>query len=105
MTRQTYKYISIPVALTLGLSTAIVFYFLFENNRVKDPGKILEEAKSYFMDKKGSYILHQPFVDDNLYSERLIYQGGITQNKHNKIIEYVFYADAKTGEILNIQEL
>ena len=57
------------------------------------------------MNVKGSFILHEPYVDDNLYPNRLIFQGGITQIKNNQQVEYIFYADAKSGEIINIVEL
>lgn len=33
MTRQTIKFITIPVVLTVGVSTAILFYYLFENKK------------------------------------------------------------------------
>ncbi|GGG83148.1 hypothetical protein E2558_05250 [Staphylococcus pragensis] len=105
MTRQTIKFITIPVVLTVGVSTAILFYYLLDNKKVKQPNKVLDEAKSYFMNIRGSYILHEAYVDNDKYPNRLIYQGGITQDKHNKIIEYIFYADAYTGEILTIEEL
>lgn len=33
------------------------------------------------MDIKGSYILHEPLQNKEQYLNRLVYQGGITQNK------------------------
>lgn len=48
------------------------------------------------MDIKGSYILHEPLQNKEQYLNRLVYQGGITQNKNNRDIEYTFYADAHT---------
>ncbi|UDI78004.1 PepSY domain-containing protein [Staphylococcus taiwanensis] len=105
MIRSLFKYSLIPLAFVFGITTTIVIYFIFENNKVKHPNKVLEDAKSYFMNIRGSYILHEPYLDNDLYPDKLIYQGGITQSKNNKIIEYIFYADAKTGEVLNIVEL
>lgn len=105
MTRQTYKYISISVALLTSIATIIFIYFLREKNKIQNPSNVLKEAKSYFMNIKGSFILHEPYVDDNLYANRLIFQGGITQSKNNQQVEYIFYADAKSGEIINIVEL
>ena len=81
-----------------------LFIFL-EKNKIQNPSNVLKEAKSYFMNVKGSFILHEPYVDDNLYPNRLIFQGGITQIKNNRQVEYIFYADAKSGEIINIVEL
>ena len=81
-----------------------LFIFL-EKNKIQNPSNVLKEAKSYFMNVKGSFILHEPYVDDNLYPNRLIFQGGITQIKNNQQVEYIFYADAKSGEIINIVEL
>ena len=93
MTRQTYKYISISVALVTGIATVFFIYFLKEKNKMQNPDKVLDEAKSYFMNITGSFILHEPYVDDNLYPNRLIFQGGITQIKNNQQVEYIFYAD------------
>ena len=94
MTRQTIKYISIPIVITIGASTAFILYHTLKNKKVK----------SYFMDIKGSYILHEPLQNKEQYLNRFVYQGGITQNKNNRDIEYTFYADAHTGEILTIEE-
>ena len=105
MTRQTYKYISISVALLTSIATITFIYFLRERIKSKILVMFLKEAKSYFMNVKGSFILHEPYVDDNLYPNRLIFQGGITQIKNNRQVEYIFYADAKSGEIINIVEL
>ena len=88
MTRQTYKYISISVALLTSIATITFIYFLREKNKIQNPSNVLKEAKSYFMNVKGSFI-----------------QGGITQIKNNQQVEYIFYADAKSGEIINIVEL
>ncbi|MFP7476680.1 hypothetical protein SFC28_10445 [Staphylococcus hominis] len=104
MTCQTIKYISIPIVITIGASTAFILYRTLKNKKVKNPDRILEEVKSYFMDIKGSYILHEPLQNKEQYLNRLVYQGGITQNKNNRDIEYTFYADAHTSEILTIEE-
>lgn len=104
MTRQTIKYISIPIVITIGVSTAFILYRTLKNKKVKNPDRILEEVKSYFMDIKGSYILHEPLQNEEKFLNRLVYQGGITQNKNSHDIEYTFYADAHTGEILTIEE-
>ena len=80
MTRQTIKYISIPIVITIGASTAFILYRTLKT-KSKNPDRILEEVKSYFMDIKGSYILHEPLQNKKQYLNRLVYQGGITQNK------------------------
>ena len=80
MTRQTIKYISIPIVITIGASTAFILYHTLKT-KSKNPDRILEEVKSYFMDIKGSYILHEPLQNKEQYLNRFVYQGGITQNK------------------------
>ncbi|MDW3782024.1 hypothetical protein [Staphylococcus saprophyticus] len=37
-------------------------------------------------------------------SKIIAFQGGITTQNHNTLTYYDFYADAKTGEILDIIE-
>ena len=81
------------------IATITFIYFLREKNKIQNPSNVLK-AKSYFMNVKGSFILHEPYVDDNLYPNRLIFQGGITQIKNNQQVEYIFYADAKSEKSL-----
>ena len=61
-------------------STAFILYHTLKT-KSKNPDRILEEVKSYFMDIKGSYILHEPLQNKEQYLNRFVYQGGITQNK------------------------
>lgn len=57
------------------------------------------------MDVKGSYIVHQPLNDPNINANRPVYLGGITATKNGQLVDYDFYADAYSGEVLNIIEL
>ena len=87
--------VSYPTCSFLNINTS----------KLKYPNQVLNEVKSYFRNVKGSYILETPLVDDASYPGRIIYQGGITQVKHNEFTQYEFYVDAKNGEVLNIVEL
>ena len=49
--------------------------------------------------------MHQPIVLDNVNQNQPIYQGGITAYKHGELVEYEFYADALSGQVLDIIEL
>ncbi|AMG60418.1 hypothetical protein H6Y62_05710 [Staphylococcus lugdunensis] len=97
--------ISLIVLFTLMLVTLPVLFLILTRQKLKYPNQVLNEVKSYFRNVKGSYILETPLVDDASYPGRIIYQGGITQVKHNEFTQYEFYVDAKNGEVLNIVEL
>ena len=43
MTRQTYKYISISVALLTSIATITFIYFLREKNKIQNPSNVLKE--------------------------------------------------------------
>ena len=102
MTKLKYIIPTIIAVAIVIISTISIIQFI--NRKRYNPVKVLNEVKSYFMDIKGSYILHEPLQNKEQYLNRLVYQGGITQNKNNRDIEYTFYADAHTGEILTIEE-
>ena len=70
MTRQTYKYISISVALLTSIATITFIYFL-RKNKIQNPSNVLKEAQILLYDVKGSFILHEPYVDDNLYPKQI----------------------------------
>lgn len=85
------------------LSTGVIVYL--NKKKFYNPDKLLEEVKTYFMDVKGSYIVQQPLNDPNINANKPIYLGGISATKNGKLVDYDFYADAYTGEVLNIIEL
>lgn len=98
------KYIfTIIVALSLTVISALALYRYLTRKRY-NPEKLLEEVKSYFMEVNYSYIIHEPFVHPQLNNNRLVYQGGISIIKNGSTIDYDFYADAYTGEVLDIIE-
>ncbi|UIK44862.1 PepSY domain-containing protein [Staphylococcus epidermidis] len=66
---------------------------------------LLNEVKTYFREVKGSYIVQEPIVLENINQNQPIYQGGITVLKNDHLINYEFYADAVSGQIIDIIEL
>ncbi|MCH1578098.1 peptidase, partial [Staphylococcus epidermidis] len=52
-----------------------------------------------------SYIVQEPIVLENINHNQPIYQGGITVLKNDHLINYEFYADAVSGQIIDIIEL
>lgn len=72
--------------------------------RTVNPDKVLGEVKTYFMHVAGSYIVQQPLQYNKAGQDYIVYQGGITTFKNDAYTYYDFYADARTGEILDIIE-
>lgn len=98
------KNISIIGACTVVIISAGIVAYLAKK-KYYNPDKLLNEVKTYFMDVKGSYIVHQPLNDPNINANRPVYLGGITATKNGQLVDYDFYADAYSGEVLNIIEL
>ena len=71
------KNISIIGACTVVIISAGIVAYLAKK-KYYNPDKLLNEVKTYFMDVKGSY---------------------------GQLVDYDFYADAYSGEVLNIIEL
>lgn len=84
------------------IAGSIYFYKRRKHIQYRDPEKITKEVKTYFMNVIGSYILKVPMTYTKSDSKIIAFQGGITTRNHNTLTYYDFYADAKTGEILDI---
>ena len=67
--------------------------------------KKLYNAELLLNEVKGSYIVQEPIVLENINHNQPIYQGGITVLKNDHLINYEFYADAVSGQIIDIIEL
>lgn len=102
MTKLKYIIPTIIAVAIVIISTISIIQFI--NRKRYNPVKVLNEAKSYFMNVKGSYIVYEPFVHPETDKYRLVYQGGITTIKNGQNTHYDFYADAYTGEVINIVE-
>ncbi|EHJ08257.1 PepSY domain-containing protein [Staphylococcus simiae] len=102
MTKAKYIIPTIITLLVVIISTVSIIQLI--NRKRYNPVKVLNEVKSYFMNVTGSYIVYEPFVHPETDKYRLVYQGGITTIKHGNPIHYDFYADAYTGEVINIVE-
>lgn len=102
MTKLKYIIPTIIAVAIVIISTISIIQFI--NRKRYNPVKVLNEVKSYFMNVKGSYIVYEPFVHPETDKYRLVYQGGITTVKNGQNIHYDFYANAYTGEVINIVE-
>ena len=99
----------IAATAAAALSTAMLgsycVYKLITTPRYKDPNKLIEQVKTYFMKTAGSYILNEPviYTKDGIQYEA--YQGGITTSRNHTFKNYDIYLDAKKGNVLDIIEL
>lgn len=93
------------VMLFVTLLTSLCLAFYLTKRKLYNADYLLKEVKTYFRNVKGSYIVHQPIVLNNVNHSQPIYQGGITAYKDGKLVDYEFYADASSGQVLDIIEL
>ena len=93
----------------LFFSTAfliLIFSLIFlTKKKLYNAELLLNEVKTYFREVKGSYIVQEPIVLEHINHNQPIYQGGITVLKNDHLINYEFYADAVSGQIIDIIEL
>ena len=95
------------IIATLSFIVSIGMLYLIKKlyrKRTVNPDKVLGEVKTYFMHVAGSYIVQQPLQYNKSGQDYIVYQGGITTLKNDTYTYYDFYADAHTGEILDIIE-
>ena len=95
------------IIATLSFIVSIGMLYLIKKlyrKRTVNPDKVLGEVKTYFMHVAGSYIVQQPLQYNKAGQDYIVYQGGITTLKNDTYTYYDFYADAHTGEILDIIE-
>lgn len=94
--------------LFISLTTIIGIYYFYKRQthlRYQDPEKLLSEVKTYFMNVAGSYILNETIAyKDSTDNNNIVFQGGITTQHNGKLTYYDFFADAKTGKIIDIIE-
>ena len=95
------------IIATISFIVSIGMLYLIKKlyrKRTVNPDKVLGEVKTYFMHVAGSYIVQQPLQYNKAGQDYIVYQGGITTLKNDTYTYYDFYADAHTGEILDIIE-
>ena len=91
----------ISLAVIVG---SIYFYKRQKQIQHQNPEKIVSEVKTYFMNVVGSYILNETIMYKNANDQLEAFQGGVTTLHNGKRIYFDFYANAKTGEVLDIIE-
>lgn len=94
----------IPFAIGTLLAGSYFFVILNETVKVKSPNTVLEAVKQYFHNVTGSFILYETVTYSKNDINYTAYKGGITTKRNDINHQYTFYADAKTGEILDIIE-
>mgnify|MGYP006915366049 FL=1 len=93
------------VMLFITFITSLCLAFYLTKRKLYNANDLLKEVKTYFRNVKGSYIVHQPIVLNNVNHNQPIYQGGITAYHDGKLVDYEFYADANSGQVIDIIEL
>ncbi|SUM70633.1 peptidase propeptide and YPEB domain-containing protein [Staphylococcus saccharolyticus] len=93
------------MALSTAVLVSIISVIYLAKNKLYNAEQLLTEVKTYFRDVKGSYIVQQPIILNQINNNQPIYQGGITTYKNGKLIDYEFYADAYSGQVIDIIEL
>ncbi|MDG4942751.1 hypothetical protein OSX66_02490 [Staphylococcus agnetis] len=94
----------IPIAIGTLLAGSFFYVLHLERDRNQPPHDVLESVKQYFNNVTGSYILYEVVQFHKELDTYSAYKGGITTTRNNVTHHYTFYANAKTGEILDITE-
>ncbi|ALN76691.1 hypothetical protein [Staphylococcus agnetis] len=94
----------IPIAIGTLLAGSYFYVLHLERDRNQPPHDVLESVKQYFNNVTGSYILYEVVQFHKELDTYSAYKGGITTTRNNVTHHYTFYANAKTGEILDITE-
>lgn len=95
------------IILFISLTTivgATYFYKRQKDLQYHDPDKIITEVRTYFMNVVGSYILNEPITYKKSDNNFIVFQGGITTQNNKALTYYDFFADAKSGEVIDILE-
>lgn len=95
------------IILIILLTSIVGVGLVFNNRKTRtylNPEKVITEVKTYFMHVVGSYILNEPIHYKYENNELIVYQGGITTQHNGNITYYDFFANASTGEIIDIIE-
>ncbi|MCY3036393.1 hypothetical protein QP173_05370 [Aerococcus urinae] len=91
--------------LVIGGVAAALIYDQVQAHKAKDGMEVLEAVKDHFKkdgDIEGSWIELQPVHVNRFGQEQKLYYGGISRLENNKVVQYEFYADAITGNIVDI---
>ncbi|NHM93049.1 MULTISPECIES: hypothetical protein [Staphylococcus] len=94
----------IPIAIGTLLTGSYFYVLHLERDRNQPPHDVLESVKQYFNNVTGSYILYEVVQFHKELDTYSAYKGGITTTRNDVTHHYTFYANAKTGEILDITE-
>lgn len=95
--------IIIPMLGIILISSLVLSKKLLTHN-FKNPNKVINEVKTYFMHVVGSYILEEPTTYEKDNTVYTVYRGGITTFNSDRFTYYDFYVDAKIGTVIDIIE-
>ncbi|KRL03189.1 hypothetical protein [Liquorilactobacillus capillatus] len=107
---KTFQAFSLPLTLGMlfGFTTSIYINKLTRQKKKATPQKILKKVKTAFQKEipiQGAWIntFTQPFQKFALKTD--VYCGGISRFEDHQLIQYRFWADAKTGGVIDLKRL
>lgn len=92
----------------LGGVMGVFITQLFNGMSRLDPDTILDQVKHQFRQESpiaGGWIEHHAVPFQKFAVKTRVYYGGINRYEDQKLVQYQFIADAKTGSILDIHRL
>lgn len=105
-------YILGGILLGCGLLIGTVATLLFnEQNHTVSGKEILDNVKATFEESEqagpieGSWIELQPINKKRFNQNQVVFFGGISRKENNQLTQYEFYANAQTGDIIDIYKV
>jgi len=99
---------TLAMAGTASLTTGLLTSWLLNHKSTISANNILDTVRQAFLKEgpiEGSWIEMKKAPLQKFAMKTQVYYGGITRYEDNKLIQYEFLADAKTGTIIDIYRL
>ncbi|AMV61341.1 Hypothetical protein ADU72_1916 [Pediococcus damnosus] len=99
---------TLTLAGSASLATGLLTSWLLNHKSSVSANGILETVRKAFLKEgpiEGSWIEMKKAPLQKFAIKTHVYYGGVTRYEDNKLIQYEFLADAKTGTIIDIYRL
>ena len=96
--------VTFGIGVVLGGLASAYFY----DKKTVNGDTILSNVKQLFLVSgpiEGSWVELEPVIIDRYEQEQLVYFGGVTRKEDDRLVQYEFIADAKSGALLDLYEL